>query len=90
MLGVISGVTSGYVDIKADRQIVRFALGDAFTGVFSGDGKTKRSLTDLTPGTNVRVAFVKPVLGEAYRKATEIDILRGPTKPLPLPKDSTP
>jgi len=86
MIGTVDRVTNQSIDIKGDRQTVRFALGDSFSGVFSADGKTKRSLSDVKPGMNVRVSYIKTAVGDAYRKATEIDILTGFSLPLPVPK----
>ena len=90
MVGTVKEVTADHIDILVNRQVTRFALGDDFVGVFSADGKTKRSLSDVTNGTSVRVTFLKSVVGTAYRKATQIDLLTGSSKPLPLPKDATP
>lgn len=91
MVGVVKDIVPDHIDIVVGRDSVRFALGDDFVGVFSADGKTKRLLSDVTDGASVRVTYLKSVVGTAYRKATQIDILPSPqTKPLPLPKDATP
>ena len=82
--GDVVAVTDSYVDVKVNRESMRFALGNEFRGVFSADGSAKRQLSDIKPGMFVRVAFIKTTLGSAYRKATEIDILTGYQLPLPL------
>ncbi len=86
MIGTVNRVTDKSININGDRQTVSFALGDSFAGVFSADRKTKRSLSDVKPGMNVRVFYIKTAVGDAYRKATEIDILMGFSLPLPIPK----
>ncbi|HTJ27536.1 MAG TPA: hypothetical protein VMA36_15355 [Candidatus Limnocylindria bacterium] len=86
MAGAVTAVGDRFVEIKVDRETIRFAIGDDFSGVYSLAPKAKRSLSDLKPGMFVRVSFVKTTLGNAYRKATEIDIVTGSAQsPLPLP-----
>jgi hypothetical protein len=86
MSGTVMQVTDRFVEINANRQTVRFSLGSDFKGVYSADGKTKRQLSDVKPGMFVRVGFIKTFVGDAYRKATEIDVITGYQLPLPLPK----
>jgi type 1 fimbria pilin len=90
MSGDVVAVSDQSIDINANRQTVRFALGSDFkgvysAGVYSADRKTKRRLSDIKPGMFVRVAFIKTFVGSAYRKATEIDIITGYQLPLPRP-----
>jgi hypothetical protein len=84
MSGNVIQVTDKLLEISANRQTVGFVLGSDFKGVFSADGKTPHKLSDIKPGTFVRVAFIKTFAGNAYRKATEIDIITGYQLPLPL------
>jgi hypothetical protein len=92
MAGSVTAVGDHFVEISVNRETVRFAIGDDFAGVYSVDRKTKRSLSDIKPGTYIRVVFVKTTLGNAYRKATEIDIIGGggAQSPLPIPSGAWP
>jgi hypothetical protein len=92
MAGEVTAVGDRFVEINVNRSTVRFAIGDDFAGVYSLDRKTKRSLSDIKPGMYVRVSFVKTTLGNAYRRATEIDIVSsgGPQSPLPIPSGAWP
>ena len=84
--GTVVAVTDKYIDLKGDRQNVRYAI-DKYTAIYAFDGKTKKALTDIKPGGYVRVLFDKAVIGSAYRKATEIDIIQA-SSPLPIPTGS--
>ena len=84
--GTVAAVTDKYIDLKGDRQTVRYSISKDTT-VYGFDGKTKRSVTDIKPGGYVRVLFEKAVIGSAYRKATEIDIIQA-SSPLPIPTGS--
>ena len=84
--GTVAAVTDKYIDLKGDRQTVRFSISKD-TAVYSWDGKTQKPLSAIKPGGYVRVLFEKAVIGSAYRKATEIDIIQS-SSPLPIPTGS--
>ena len=86
MSGPVVAVTDKYIDIKQDRQTVRFSISKD-TAVYGFDGKTQKKLSDIKPGGYVRILFEKTVIGSAYRKATEIDIIQS-SSPLPIPTGS--